>query len=92
MKGCTKYINFFPSLATGELSISADAAYGIDSIDDMIDAMLIGRTCSTALDGVMAALEDGALWGDLCRKHGDKAVQDALEELHGLVAEIRDDE
>ncbi len=90
----TKYINFFPGNVRDarELSINDDAAYGLYTIDDLVDAIIVGSTCSTALDGVKAALEDGALWVDLCRKHGDEAVQDALEELHGLVAEIRDDE
>ncbi len=90
----TKYINFFPGSVRDEreLTITDDAAYGLYAIDDLVDAIIGGSTCSTVLDGVKGALEDGSLWADLCRKHGDGAVQDALEELHGLVAEIRDDE
>lgn len=48
--------------------------------------MVVGCTSSAPVEGAKAALEDGSLWGNLCSKHGDEAVQDALEELHALLA------
>jgi hypothetical protein len=53
----------------------------------LVDSMILGCTSSAPVDGACAALEDGAIWGDLCAKHGDKVVQDTLEELHDLLAE-----
>ena len=82
------YINFFPgdTREAREISISDIEAYGKDDIVGLVDSMIVGSTSSAPVDGVKAALEDGSLWADLCAKHGDDAVQGALEELHALLA------
>lgn len=81
------YINFFPGNTrdSREVSITPDAAYGQEDIVGLVDSMLSGCTSSAPVDGARFALEDGSIWGDLCAKHGEEAVQGALEELHDLL-------
>ena len=83
------YINFFPGTTreARSLSTSGEAAYGAQDITGLVDSMIVGCTGSVHLDGVKDALEDGSIWGNLCEKHGEEAVQAVLEELHDLVTQ-----
>jgi len=82
-----QYINFFPgdTREAREVSVSDVEAYGKTDITGLVDSMIVGCTASAPVDGAKAALEDGAIWADLCAKHGDDAVQGALEELHSIL-------
>lgn len=83
----SNYINFFPgdTREEREISINDNAAYGMGDIIELVDSIIVGCTGSADVAGAKEALEDGSIWGDLCAKHGDDAVQDALEELHALL-------
>lgn len=85
-----KAINFYPGSMrdSRELSIDTVAAYSDYGIVELVDSMIVGTTASADFDGALAAVEDGALWADLCAKHGDDAVQEALEELHALLVTV----
>lgn len=82
------YINFFPGNMRDarDLTLSEVMAYyDAGDIAEFVDSMIVGCTASISTDGVKGALEDGSIWGDLCAKYGDEAVQEALEELHALL-------
>ena len=81
------YINFFPGNTrdSREVSVNAEAAYGVEDVVGLVGSMLVGCTSSAPADGASFALEDGALWAELSARHGEEAVQAALEELHALL-------
>jgi hypothetical protein len=83
------YINFFPGNTRESRALDVDehAHYGIEDIIGLVDSMLTGATSSAPVDLSKDALCDGSIWADLCAKHGEDAVQDALEELHALLAD-----
>ena len=83
----TTYINFFPGSIRDEreLSLNDEVHYCFHDIIALVYAMIMGCTCSAPVDGALAALEDGSIWGDLVAKHGD-AVQGAIEEVHALIS------
>lgn len=80
------YINFFPGNvdAARELSIAANPDYAVEDVIDMAEAMIRGFACSAPVEGAKDALEDGSIWGDLCKQHGE-AVEEVLGELHVLL-------
>ena len=86
----TDYINFFPGDSKNERSIEVSAveAYGkaVD-LGDFLDSMLKGMTSSIALDGIKAAIEDGALLGQIKHEYGfsDDELQEMVEELHDAI-------
>lgn len=84
------YINFFPGdmKSEREISVSEDAAYGMaQDLGDFLESMLSGCTASISADGVKAALEDGALLGQIVSDYGieEGAMQEVVEELHAAL-------
>jgi hypothetical protein len=84
------YLNFFPGDVKGEreISVSDAAAYGMaQDLGDFLDSMLKGCTASISADGVKAALEDGALLGQVMSDYGieESALQEVVEELHAAL-------
>lgn len=86
----TAYINFFPGdmKSEREISVSEGAGYGMtQDLGDFLDSMLKGCTASISTDGVKAALEDGALLGQIMSDYGmdEDALQEVVEELHAAL-------
>ena len=68
--------------------IGVTAAYGMaPDLGDFLDSMLKGCTGSISADGVKAALEDGALLGQIMSDYGmdEDALQEVVEELHAAL-------
>lgn len=81
------YINFFPgdTRDTREICVNAFASAPVEDIVGFVESIISGQVSSALVDGAKDALEDGAIWVELSAKYGERAVQDALEELHNLV-------
>lgn len=77
--------HYYASREEQDLFIDHQPYYVLVDALELIEAMILGHKVSASTVGLSDALEDGSLWGDLCLRHGDQAIQQALEDVHCLI-------
>lgn len=88
------FINFSELAGVTTATYRDPAGYSNDGVVGFVEDILSGCKDSSCedFDGAKSALEDGALWGDLCVKYGDDRVQEVLESVHAAVVTAELDE